>query len=126
MSKITSPDAPDHVPYFYIVDLDSDHFPDENDPFTSDGTTVVKNYITDQWTHLGLDLHQGEILRKAKVVSRSKDVNSNIKGLHDPNNFLHSLSYDVEFPDGGINDLLDNIAAENKCAQADDDDGHAM
>ena len=102
MSKPTTPNAPDLVLYSDGVDPDSAQLPDDNDPVIPDGTAVFEKPITGQWIRAELNLPQGELLRKAKVVSRSKDGNGDIKGSYDPNTFLNTLTYDVEFPDGEI------------------------
>ena len=64
---------------------------------------------------------QGEVLRKVKVVSRSKDGNDEIKHSCNHNLFLNNLIYVVEFPDGEIKEFSANISVENTHAQLDDD-----
>ena len=124
-SKLTAPDAPDHVPYSNGVDQDSTQMPDDDNPIMPDGTIIFEKPATDQWTHVELNLHQRELLRKSKVISLSKDVNGEIKDLHDPNIFLATFIYDVEFPNGEIKECSVNFAAQNTHSPA-DDDGYAM
>ena len=66
-------------------------------------------------------LPQGELLRKAKVFGRSKDVNSEITGSCDPNPFLNMFTYKFEFPDGEIKEYSANVIAENVHSQEDED-----
>ena len=61
------------LPYSYRINLDSVHFTYDNHLVTPDGTTVFKKPITEQWIHVELNLIQGELLRKGKVVSQNKD-----------------------------------------------------
>ena len=56
----------------------------------------------DPWIHAELNMSQGEILRKTKVVGLTKDVNGDVTGSHDPNLFLNTLTYDVDLSDGEI------------------------
>ena len=58
-----------------------------------DGTAAFEKPITDQWIHAELNLPQGELLRKAKVIGRTKDGNGDVIGSYDPNPFLNALTY---------------------------------
>ena len=53
-------------------------------------------------------------MRKDKVVSRTKDGDSNEKGSFDSYPFLNTLTCDVEFPDVEIKEHVANVIAE-KC-----------
>ena len=125
MSKPTKPSPPDHIPYSDGVDPDSVELPEDNDPVGPDGTAVFEKPITDQWIHAELNLPQGEELRKAKIVGRTTDGNGKVTGSYDPNPFLNTLTYDVEFPDGEIKEYSANVIAENMYAQV-DDEGHSV
>ena len=125
MTKPKRPNPPDHIPYADGIDPDLVDLPEDNDPVMPDGTAVFEKPITDQWIHAELNLPQGEMLRKAKVVGRTTDGNGNVAGSYDPNPFLNSLTYDVEFPDGEIKEYAANVIAENMYAQV-DLDGHSV
>ena len=60
-----------------------------------------------------------------KVAGRSKDINDDITGSYDPNPFLNTLTYHVEFPDGEIKECSANVIAENTHARV-DEDAHDM
>ena len=60
-----------------------------------------------------------------KVVGKSKDGNGETMVSCDPNLFLITLNYDIEFPNGKIKEHSINVSAINMRAQ-EDDDGHAM
>ena len=61
---------------------------------------------------------EGEV-RKAKVKGRSIDDNGEQIGTYDPNPLLNSIVYDVEFPDGQIQEYSANIIAQNMYSQVD-------
>ena len=84
-------------------------------------TTIFEKPIIDQWIHAELNLPQEEMLRKAKVVCQTKDNNGDAMGSNDPNSFLNTLTYDVEFSDGEIKERSSNVTAENMHSQADED-----
>ena len=42
--------------------------PEDYDPGMHDGSTAFEKNVTDQYVHAGLNLSQGEILRKEKVI----------------------------------------------------------
>ena len=71
--------------------------------------TRVKRNMTDQRIHAELNLPQGELLRKAKVIGRTKDGNGDIAGSYDPNLFLNALTYDFEFSDCEIKECFTNV-----------------
>ena len=116
------PFAPDHVPYSNGVDPYSVQLPNDNDHVIPDGTAVFDKPTTNQWIHSELNLPQGELLRKAKVVSLTKDGNGDSKGSCDPNPFLNILTRDVEFSYGEIKEYSANVIYENIFSQVDDDD----
>ena len=44
-------------------------------------------------------------MKKAKVIVRSKDEDGNIVGVYDNNLMLNTMIYDVEIPDGKIENM---------------------
>ena len=56
VSKPTSPNSPEHAPYYDVVDPDSVPLPDDNDHVMPDRTTVFDEPITDQCIHSRLNL----------------------------------------------------------------------
>ena len=63
---------------------------------------------------------QGELLWKENVIRRTKDGNGDAMVSCDPNIFLNTLSYHVEFSDGDIKDYSDKVIAENMHSQVDE------
>ena len=52
--------------------------------------------------YASLKLPQGEEMKKAKVVGRSKGEDGNIIGKYDSNPMLNTMVYDFKIPDGSI------------------------
>ena len=44
---------------------------DENDLVMPDGTAIFEKPITDQYIYEELNLHQGELLKKEKIIGRN-------------------------------------------------------
>ena len=113
MVKPANPNACEHVPYSDSIDTDFVKLPEDNDPVMPDGTAAFEKSITDQCIHAELNLPQGELLRKEKIIGRTKDGNGDVAGSYDPNLFLNTLTYDVEFSDGEIKEYSANMIVEN-------------
>ena len=77
--------------------------------------------MTNQWVRDELNLPQGKLLRKVKVIGRTRDLNVDITGSYDLNPFLSTLKYDVEFSDGEIKEHSANVIAEKTHSQVDED-----
>jgi hypothetical protein len=126
-SALSSPSKPppsDYVPY---ADGELDppplHELDE-DPVDNDGTAVFEKPITDHLINAELSLPQGENLKSAKVIGRSKNEHGVTIGTYNNNPLLNTMVYDVEFPDGEVREYSANVIAENIYAQS-DIDGHS-
>ena len=91
----TKPVTPYHVTYSDGVNADSDQLPYENDPIMPDSTVVFEKPTTNQWIHAELYLPQGELPRKEKVISRTKDKNGDVKDLSDLIPFLNTFAHDA-------------------------------
>ena len=65
----------------------------------------------------------GEHMRAARVVGRSKDIDGIPIGQYDPNPYMDSRVYDVMFPDGAVEQYAANVLADNLFSQV-DGDGH--
>ncbi len=124
--SITLPKKPlstEYIPYSDGVEPDPLHLPSDDDPVDKDGTSVFEKPITDYWIHAEVCLPQGEKLKSAKVIGRSKDSDGNVVGNYNENPHLNAMTYDVEFPDGEVREYAANVIAENMYAQV-DADGH--
>jgi hypothetical protein len=73
----------------------------------------------DQYIAAEVMLPQGDVLVPAKVVGRKHDANGNPVGVGNSNPLLDSRVYNVEFPDGHIDEYAANIIAENIYSQVD-------
>ena len=111
----------------FIVDDDDEaafrNIPEE-DPVDFTGRPVLENPFTDILIHAEVLLPQGEELKPAKVIGRSKsgpdDNEHQNSSNYDPNPLLNSLLYDVQFPDGAVKQYAANVIAENMYAQVAD------
>ena len=110
-----------YTPYSDDSESDFPRLPDENDPADSSNVSTFEKPITDQLIHCEVNLPQGDQIRQAKVIARSKDENGNIIGSYDVNPLLNTLVYDVEFPNGEIKEYSANSIAENMYRQVDAD-----
>ena len=80
MAKTTNANSREHVPYYDVIDQDSFKLPEDNDPVMSDGAAAFEKPITDQRIHTALNLPQGCLFQKAKVLGQTKDDNGDIAG----------------------------------------------
>jgi hypothetical protein len=71
-------------------------------------------------------LPQGDILVPAHVVGRKRDQDGNPIGQENANPLLDSRVYEVEFPDGHIEEYAANIIAENIYAEVDAEGNHFL
>ena len=65
--------------------------------------------------------HEGGLLWKGKVIGRTKYGDSRKIGSCDPNQFLNTLTCDVESSDGKIKECSASATAESVCPQVDKD-----
>ena len=119
-----SPADLDHVLYYDGVKPDIFQLPEDNDLLMPYGATFFEKPITDQWIHAERNLYQEEMLHKEKFIGRTTNGNGDAPGSCDPNTFLNTLTYDVEFSNGEIKEYLANVIAENVCSQVDEDDNN--
>ena len=61
----------------------------------------------------------GERMRAARVVNRTKNQDGKVIWEHKPNTILNMRIYDVMFPDGSIQQYVANITAEHMYSQVD-------
>ena len=111
----------DYTPYSDDSEADLPQLPDDNDPVDPNNVSTFEKPITDQLLNAEVHLPQGEQIRNARVISRSKDADGNTIGTYDTNPLLNTVVYDVEFPDGAIKEYNANTIAENMYRQVDAD-----
>ncbi len=71
-------------------------------------------------------LPQGDILVPAQVVGRKRGQDGNPIGQENTNPLLDSRVYEVEFPDGHIEEYVANIIAKNIYAEVDAEGNHFL
>ena len=97
---VSSPPKPipdkEYIPYQdNEPEIESTSIPDDVDPIDDSGQATFEKPITDQLIHAELQLSQGEQMKNAKVIARSKDPDGNTVGTYDHNPLLNSMVYDV-------------------------------
>ena len=95
----------------------------DGDPVNKDGTPVFEHSLSDTLINAEVLLPQGEELAKCKVKGRHVGPNGEVTGQFHKNPLLNSIVYDVEFPDGAIQEYSANIIAQNMYSTL-DEDGH--
>ena len=120
---MTTPPEPlkeetDYVPY-EDDEVEPVQMPTDEDPVDCQGCAIGEQLVFDRLIHAELTLPQGEEMRHAKVLRRSRDADGSIVGTYDKNPILNTIVYDVEFPDGAVKQYAANTIAENMYAQVD-------
>ena len=124
VTQLSKPEnSPDLADYQYDEGEEPPIIPDE-DPVDADGKAVFDQPYSDLLLNAEVLLPQGEDIKSAKVIGRSKDSNGDVVGEYDANPLLNSLLYDVEFSDGTIRSYGANVIAQNMYQHL-DSDGHA-
>jgi hypothetical protein len=74
-------------------------------------------------TFLGAEilLPRGGVMTKARVTSRKRDMDGNLKGTANNNPILDTREYVVTFDDGDVTDLTASMIAASMYAQCDPD-----
>ena len=93
----------------------------DNDPINDDGTAIFDTPVADTLINAEVILPFNNENRLARVKGRSTDINGNVIGTHDPNPFLNTTTYDVEFSDHTVKQFGANVIAQNLYSQVDQD-----
>ena len=114
-------DIPD---YFNLQSTNEDVTDDENvtPSFEPMEESIPEEYdpeILDQYLTAQVQLPLGDDLILGKVVARKRDAHGNPIGKSSENPIFDTRRYQVEFPDGRIEEYCANIIAECLYAQVD-------
>ena len=112
---------------FDYDELDEDDYENvvsEADAVDARVSSINQQSVADLLMNAEVFLPQGESQQMAEVVRRSIDRDGNIIGDLDKTPSLHSLVYDVEFPDGTVKQYAANVIAENLLSQVDTNGYH--
>ena len=122
--KVTAPDS-EAIDETDFADVDTDaeedspsDLPDE-DPVDATGKAIYEQPFTDLLLNAQVILPQGEEMKSATVIGRSKDVHGDLIGDYNQNPFLNTQVYDVEFHDGTVREYSANTIAQNMYQQVD-------
>ncbi|MGH7974682.1 MAG: reverse transcriptase domain-containing protein, partial [bacterium] len=96
--------------------------PDAEMPKADDfDTEAYDKYISAQ-----VLLPKGDGLVSCRVLNRKRDHDGHPVGQHNSNPILDSRVYNVEFPDGNVQEYAANVVAESLYAQVDDEGNQYM
>ena len=98
----------------------------EADLVDSSGKLIGQQSMHDALVNAELLLPQGESMAMAKVVRRAVDDDGRLVGTYNENPVLNTLVYEVEFPDGQIQQYAANLIAENILQQVDSSGQHSQ
>ena len=98
-------------------ELDANNVVPEADAVDAAGKPINQQSMADLLINAEVLLPQGETQQMARVIRCSVDSEGKVIGNLDGN--MHSLIYDVEFPDGAVKHYAANIIAENVLSQVD-------
>ena len=91
----------------------------EEDPVTAENEALLERSVTDTLISAEVLLPQGEELKSATVIGRTKnDFGQEVGSFHN-NPLLNTIIYDVQFPDGSIREYAANVIAQNMYMQVD-------
>ena len=75
----------------------------------------------DQYIGAEVLLPKGNSSTTGRVKQRKRDADGNLTGKSNANPILDTRTYEVEFPDGEVNEYSANVIAENMWSQCDDE-----
>ena len=99
--------------------------PETEDTVDSTGKLIDQQPAYDRIINAEVMLQQGESLVLGKVKRRALGPNGTVEGVYDENPLLNSIVYEVEFPDGHVNEYSANVIAENMLSQV-DSEGYSL
>ena len=115
--------APADVDQHPVGNKDFSYYDDDDDG-TSELPEVDDIGDLDLYVDAEVVLPQnGEHMRAAKVIGRSRGPDGNAQGSYNTNPIINTRVYDVMFPDGAVQQYSANVIAENMMSQV-DEDGH--
>ena len=128
-SPIKQKQSIDPMNNFDYDELDEDDYENivpEADAVDARGSSINQQSVAYLLINAEVLLPQGEAQQMAKVVRRSIDRDGNIISDLYKTPSLHSLVYDVEFPDGTVKQYAANVLAENLLSQVDTNGHHSQ
>jgi len=87
-----------------------EHVPDAEDITPETG---------DEYVGAEVNIPRGGVLTSGKVTGRKRSADGSLQGTRNDNPILDTRTYEVEFPDGEVNEYTANVIAENMWAQCD-------
>ena len=119
-------DPMNNFDYYELDKDDHENVVPEADAIDARGSSINQQSVADLLINAEVLLPQGEAQQMAKVVRQSIDRDVNIIGDLDKTPSLHSLVYNVEFPDGTVKQYAANVIAENLLSHVDTNGYHSQ
>ena len=91
----------------------------DGDPVSADNQATFEQPVKDLLVGMELNMPQVDEMRRAKVLRKSTNSQGETVGEHDANPLISTLSYDIQFNDGEIQQVGANIIAQNLYSQID-------
>lgn len=95
------------------------------DVVDANGKLIDQQPAYDTIINAEVKMQQGDEFVKAKVIGRVVGPDGKVEGKFDENPFKNSIMYEVEFPDGQVQEYGANVIAENMLSQV-DSDGYSL
>ena len=99
--------------------------PDHEDILDSTGRILEQQPAFNKIINAEVMIQNGDEMAMGKVTQRSLDADGRTTGTYHDNPFLNTITYNVEFPDGQVEEYGANIIAENMLTQV-DSDGYSL
>jgi len=99
--------------------------PEINDAVDINGKAIDQQPAYDQIINCEVQLQHGSKLERGRVVKRAIGPDGTTAGEYNENPILNSVVYEVEFPDGDVQEYAANVIAENMLSQV-DSDGYSL
>jgi hypothetical protein len=121
MNKDDFQDDPDYA-YFFTPTYDcyeDDEVSPSKMPYIDDIKEEHDADTYDQYVGAHVRVPIGDEIRSVRVVRRKRDLDGTVRGRANANSMLDTSTYEIEFPDGRIDEYTTNVIAENMYAQCD-------
>jgi hypothetical protein len=121
--KQTQVDETDDNEFEEYSDLDEEarKIPDTEDAVDSTGKLINQQPVYDAMLNAEVRMNVGNDVLCGHVKRRAVGPDGKLIGTYDENPILNTMVYEVEFPDGQVQEYSANLIAENMLSQVDDE-----
>jgi hypothetical protein len=121
MSKDDFQDDPDYTDYVTPTYdcYEDDEVSPSNIPDIDDIKEEHDVDTYDQYVGANVRVPIGDEIQSWKLVRRKRELDGTVRGRANSNSMLDTRTYEIEFPDGGSDEYIANMIAENLYSQCD-------